>query len=220
MAGARPTGAHDGAAVPDRCRKCADRRRAGCRDPPSPCGSRPRAWALRARRGGRQRHARRSCILRRLTWRLGPGDRVGVVGVTDRARRPCPSERRRHRGDRRVVRRGSTVRLGTLSQDLEELPEATRSRGASPSRTRIALGDGRELTRSQLCERSGSPEPAVGVLADLSGGERCRLQPTRVMMASRRSCCWTSPRRSGHRHPDGARGSARRLAGDARRRQP
>ena len=51
-------------------------------------------------------------------------------------------------------------------------------------RTRIALGDGRELTASQLCERFGF----VGnrqwtFVADLSGGERRRLQLMRLMMA-------------------------------------
>ena len=51
-------------------------------------------------------------------------------------------------------------------------------------RTRIALGDGRELTASQLCERFGfAGNRQWAFVADLSGGERRRLQLMRLMMA-------------------------------------
>ena len=91
----------------------------------------------------------------------------------------------RARADARRGRRGSTVRLGTLTQDLEELAGGQRVlESLEAVRTRIALGDGRELTASQLCERFGF----VGnrqwtFVADLSGGERRRLQLMRLMMA-------------------------------------
>ncbi len=125
-------------------------------------------------------------LLRRLTWRLGPGDRVGVVGVNGSGKTTLL---RLLAGDieptEGVVRRGSTVRLGTLSQDLEELAGGERVLEALESvRTRIALGDGRELTASQLCERFGfAGNRQWAFVADLSGGERRRLQLMRLMMA-------------------------------------
>jgi ATP-binding cassette subfamily F protein uup len=77
------------------------------------------------------------------------------------------------------------VRLGSLSQDLEELPGGERVLEALESvRTRISLGDGRELTASQLCERFGfAGNRQWAFVADLSGGERRRLQLMRLMMA-------------------------------------
>jgi ATP-binding cassette subfamily F protein uup len=125
-------------------------------------------------------------LLKHLTWRLGPGDRVGVVGVNGSGKttllRLLSGELAPTRG---AVRRGSTVRLGTLTQDLEELAGGQRVlESLEAVRTRIALGDGRELTASQLCERFGF----VGnrqwtFVADLSGGERRRLQLMRLMMS-------------------------------------
>ena len=125
-------------------------------------------------------------VLRRLTWRLGPGDRVGVVGVNGSGKttllRLLAGDLEPTEG---VVRRGSTVRLGSLSQDLEELAGGERVLEALESvRTRIALGDGRELTASQLCERFGfAGNRQWAFVADLSGGERRRLQLMRLMMA-------------------------------------
>jgi ATP-binding cassette subfamily F protein uup len=125
-------------------------------------------------------------LLRHVTWRLGPGDRVGLVGVNGSGKttllRLLSGELEPTRGQ---VRTGSTVRLGSLTQDLEELVGGQRVlESLEAVRTRIALGDGRELTASQLCERFGF----VGnrqwtFVADLSGGERRRLQLMRLMMA-------------------------------------
>jgi ATP-binding cassette subfamily F protein uup len=124
-------------------------------------------------------------LLRHVTWRLGPGDRVGVVGVNGSGKttllRLLSGEHEPTRGE---VRRGSTVRLGSLTQDLEELPGGQRVlESLEAVRTRSALGDGRELTASQLCERFGF----VGnrqwtFVTDLSGGERRRLQLMRLLM--------------------------------------
>ncbi len=124
-------------------------------------------------------------LLRRITWRLGPGDRVGLVGVNGSGKttllRLLSGELEPDEG---VVKRGSTVQLGTLSQDLEELPGGQRVLESLESlRPRVALGDGRELTASQLCERFGFVgNRQWAFVADLSGGERRRLQLMRLMM--------------------------------------
>ncbi|HEY1479402.1 MAG TPA: ABC-F family ATP-binding cassette domain-containing protein [Gaiellales bacterium] len=124
-------------------------------------------------------------ILKRVTWRLGPGDRMGLVGVNGSGKttllRLLSGELEPSEG---VVKRGSTVQLGTLSQDLEELAGDQRVLESLESvRQRIALGDGRELTASQLCERFGFVgNRQWAFVSDLSGGERRRLQLMRLMM--------------------------------------
>jgi ATP-binding cassette subfamily F protein uup len=124
-------------------------------------------------------------LLRGITWRLGPGDRVGLVGVNGSGKttllRLLAGELEPDEG---LVKRGSTVQLGTLSQDLEELPGGLRVLESLESlRPRVALGDGRELTASQLCERFGFVgNRQWAFVADLSGGERRRLQLMRLMM--------------------------------------
>ncbi|MEO9176836.1 MAG: ABC-F family ATP-binding cassette domain-containing protein [Gaiellales bacterium] len=124
-------------------------------------------------------------LLRRITWRLGPGDRVGLVGVNGSGKttllRLLSGELEPTGG---LVKRGSTVRLGVLSQDLEELAGGQRVlESLETLRSRVALGDGRELTASQLCERFGFVgNRQWAFVADLSGGERRRLQLMRLMM--------------------------------------
>ena len=83
-----------------------------------------------------------------------------------------------------VVKTGQTVKLAVLSQHLEELDGELRVLQALESiRPRVALGDGRELTASQLCERFGfGGNRQWTFVADLSGGERRRLQLMRLLM--------------------------------------
>ena len=62
-------------------------------------------------------------ILDDLTWRLGPGDRVALVGVNGSGKttlmRTLTGDLAPETGE---VDRGSTVRLGLLSQEMAELP--------------------------------------------------------------------------------------------------
>ena len=78
------------------------------------------------------------------------------------------------------VVRGATVRIGHLSQELTELDPAQRVREAVEEiRLRIQVGK-RELSAGQLLERLGfSAERQWTPVADLSGGERRRLQMLR-----------------------------------------
>jgi len=124
-------------------------------------------------------------LLRRATWRLGPGDRVALVGVNGSGKTTLVNvlsgELSPSTG--RVVR-GQTVRLAHLSQEAAELPGHLRAlESLEEIRGRIALGDGRELTAGQLAERFGfRGEKGRTLVRDLSGGERRRLQLMRLLM--------------------------------------
>ena len=119
------------------------------------------------------------------TWRIGPGERIGLVGVNGSGKttllRLLAGELAPEAG-RRV--QGPTVRLGYLRQELEDLPESVRVLEAVEEvARRIQLGR-HELSASQLVERFGFPASRQWTpVADLSGGERRRLQLTRLLMA-------------------------------------
>jgi ATP-binding cassette subfamily F protein uup len=128
-------------------------------------------------------------ILDDVTWRLGPGDRVGLVGVNGSGKttllRVLAGLQALDDGRLRV---GQTVRLGYLSQDVAELDPTMRVLEAVESvRRRMTLGDGREITASALLERFGFAsdrhrDQQWTPVGDLSGGERRRLQLLRLLM--------------------------------------
>ncbi|GLW62045.1 ABC transporter ATP-binding protein [Actinomadura rubrobrunea] len=125
-----------------------------------------------------------TALFRRLTWRLGPGDRVGVVGVNGSGKSTllrlldgavAPTQGR--------VVRGKTVRLAHLSQNLDELdPRRRVLESVEEIRRRVTVGK-REWTAVQLLERLGfRGERQWTPVGDLSGGERRRLQLLRLLM--------------------------------------
>jgi ABC transport system ATP-binding/permease protein len=124
-------------------------------------------------------------LLRGLTWRLGPGDRVALVGVNGSGKTTLV---RVLAGavepDRGGVDRGATVRLAHLSQDTAEIPGDLRVlESLEAIRGRTTLSDGREITAGMLCERFGfRGDRARTPVRDLSGGERRRLQLMRLLM--------------------------------------
>jgi ATP-binding cassette subfamily F protein uup len=132
---------------------------------------------------------RRRSLLEQVTWRLGPGDRVGIVGVNGSGKtsllRVLAGPVSPHSGleEEGTVLRGKTVRLAHLSQELAELDPDLRVREAVEEiRLRIRVGD-RELSAGQLLERLGfSAERQWTKIGDLSGGERRRVQMLRLLM--------------------------------------
>ena len=118
------------------------------------------------------------------TWRIGPGDRIGVVGVNGSGKttllRLIAGEREPDAGKRIE---GKSVRLAHLSQELQELPGHWRALEAIEDvAQRITLGKD-EYTASQLAERFGFPKGRQWTrVQDLSGGERRRLQLARLLM--------------------------------------
>ncbi len=131
----------------------------------------------------------RRSLLEQVTWRLGPGDRVGVVGVNGSGKTsllralagPVPGRTGLH--EEGTILRGKTVRLAHLSQELAELDPDLRVREAVEEvQLRIRVGD-RELSAGQLLERLGfSAERQWTRIGDLSGGERRRVQMLRLLM--------------------------------------
>jgi ATP-binding cassette subfamily F protein uup len=127
-------------------------------------------------------------LLDHVTWRLGPGDRVGIVGVNGSGKTSLLRVLDGSAGPGRhvdgTVIRGRTVRLAHLSQELAELDPAQRVREAVEEiRLRIRVGD-RELSAGQLLERLGfSAERQRTLIGDLSGGERRRVQMLRLLMS-------------------------------------
>ncbi|MDV3222541.1 ABC-F family ATP-binding cassette domain-containing protein [Intrasporangium sp.] len=125
-------------------------------------------------------------ILDRVTWRLAPGERVGIVGVNGAGKstllRAITGEQPLTSGRRKV---GKTVSIAHLTQEVRELDRFTSWRvieAIEDVRQWTTLG-GKEISAGQLATRLGFPggrqQARVG---DLSGGERRRLQLTRLLL--------------------------------------
>ena len=125
-------------------------------------------------------------VLRRVTWRLAPGERVGVVGVNGAGKTTLlrllegvqePTEGR--------VARGKTVQVATLSQSTHELDALADLRvveAVAMVGERVVVGD-KEMTAAQLVERLGfTRQRAWTRVGEVSGGERRRLQLLRLLM--------------------------------------
>ncbi|ALU94318.1 MULTISPECIES: ABC-F family ATP-binding cassette domain-containing protein [Streptomyces] len=130
-------------------------------------------------------------LLTHLTWQLGPGDRVGLVGVNGAGKTSllrALAEAARTQGDEQPaagkVVVGKTVKLAYLSQEVSELnPNLRVLEAVQQVRDRVDLGKGREMTAGQLCEQFGfTKEKQWTPVGDLSGGERRRLQILRLLM--------------------------------------
>lgn len=119
-------------------------------------------------------------VLRDVEWRIAPGERTGIVGANGAGKSTllglidgtiAPDAGR--------VKRGKTVRLAVLDQQGDALASVGDDRIADVL-GRLRGGyqvDGREVTPAQLLERLGFGRGQLSArVADLSGGERRRLQ--------------------------------------------
>ena len=123
-------------------------------------------------------------LLDDVTWRLGPGDRVGIVGVNGSGKttllRALTGEREPDSG-RRI--QGTTVKLAQLTQELVDLPKDMRVLEATEAVAKYVRFGKQEMTASQVLERLGFPAARQWTpVGQLSGGERRRLQLTRLLM--------------------------------------
>jgi ATP-binding cassette subfamily F protein uup len=131
-------------------------------------------------------------LLDDVTWRIGPGDRFGLIGVNGAGKstllrlldgRLAPQAGR--------VKVGSTVRPAYLTQDVAELDPSLRvlqaveevGSAVTTVDARSGASSARELTAGQLLESFGFPAARQWTrVSDLSGGERRRLQILRLLL--------------------------------------
>lgn len=122
-----------------------------------------------------------------LYWNIGPGDRIGIVGVNGAGKttlmRTLVGQVQPSAGK---LTTGVTVKTAFLTQHLDELNPTWRVLEAVEKvASHIDLGNGKSLSASQLCERLGFDKDSQWTpVGDLSGGEKRRLQLTRLLMDS------------------------------------
>ena len=124
-------------------------------------------------------------ILDRVDWSIGPGARIGLVGVNGTGKtsvlRLLTGELEPAAG---TIKRGTTLRIGYLSQALADLDGASRVLDAVENRRRVTeLAGGREITADTLLKDFGfTGDKLTARIAELSGGERRRLQFLRLLL--------------------------------------
>jgi len=125
-------------------------------------------------------------ILKPFTWRIGPGERTGLLGANGAGKSTLlgliagtvePSSGK--------IKRGKTVKLAVLDQQFRELDQI------GEDLVREVLGrfrttfnvDGKDLTPAQLLERLGFSSAHLSTkVRELSGGQRRRLQLLMILM--------------------------------------
>ena len=126
-------------------------------------------------------------LIHDLTWNVGPGDRIGIVGINGAGKttlmRTLAGQLKPTSG--KLVT-GITVKIAFLTQHLDELdPKWRLLEAVEKVASHVEIGKGKTLSASQLCERLGFDRDAQWTpVGDLSGGERRRLQLTRLLMDS------------------------------------
>lgn len=125
-------------------------------------------------------------ILRGVTWRIGPGERTGILGANGAGKSTLlgliagsvePSAGR--------IKCGKTVKLAVLDQQFSQLAEieGERVREVLARQKSSVEVEGKELTPAQLLERLGFSNAHLSArVGDLSGGQRRRLQLLLVLL--------------------------------------
>lgn len=125
-------------------------------------------------------------ILKDIEWRIAPGERTGILGVNGAGKSTLlalvagtlqPTTGR--------VKRGKTIRVAILSQQLGELADILNDRVMdviARQKSSYVTG-GKELTPGQLLERMGFMSAQLSTqVKDLSGGQRRRLQLLLILL--------------------------------------
>ncbi|MBC9227565.1 ATP-binding cassette domain-containing protein [Aeromicrobium sp. 636] len=125
-------------------------------------------------------------VLRDVEWRIAPGERAGILGANGAGKSTllglvtgavAPTSGR--------VKRGKTVKIAALTQDLADLDAVADDRVSEVvARRRTAyVAEGKEMTPSQLLERLGFTSAQLTTpVKDLSGGQRRRLQLLLILL--------------------------------------
>lgn len=125
-------------------------------------------------------------LLDNQTWLIGPGDRFGIVGANGAGKSTLLSiiDGSLH-PTKGHVNIGKTVKFAVLSQRLEELEKLGKYKVKEVlSRYKPSyIIDGKEVTPGQLMERLGfKPEQLMTPIADLSGGQKRRMQLLLILL--------------------------------------
>jgi ATP-binding cassette subfamily F protein uup len=125
-------------------------------------------------------------VLSDVTWRLAPGERTGILGVNGAGKSTllslvagslAPTTGR--------VKRGKTVKVAMLTQQLFELDEMANDRVSEVVGRKKSTyqTEGKEMTPGQLLERLGFTSAQLSTpVKDLSGGQRRRLQLMLILL--------------------------------------
>ena len=124
-------------------------------------------------------------ILQDVTWRLGPGDRIGLLGANGAGKttllKLMTGELMPQSGRIKI---GKTVKFATLSQDVRELDEFADDRifaMIKREKTTFTVGK-KEVGTGQLVEQLGFDSAQLQTpISDLSGGQRRRFQLLRLL---------------------------------------
>ncbi|AZP38480.1 ABC transporter ATP-binding protein [Acidipropionibacterium acidipropionici] len=129
-------------------------------------------------------------LMSHLTWSIGPGDRIGLVGVNGAGKSTLLNllDHRLEPTSGRV-KQGKTLRIAHLTQEVHELdadrPEGRETVLDSVQRLRqeTKLATGEEAGAANLLEDFGfTGQRLVTRVGDLSGGEKRRLQLLRLLI--------------------------------------
>jgi ATPase subunit of ABC transporter with duplicated ATPase domains len=124
-------------------------------------------------------------ILDQLDWSIGPGERIGLVGVNGTGKssvlKLLTGEMSPSSG---TIKRGKTLKIGYLSQALAEIEGNERVLDAVENARRITeLAGDKEVSTATLLEDFGfTGDKLTTRLSELSGGERRRFQFLRLLL--------------------------------------
>jgi ATPase subunit of ABC transporter with duplicated ATPase domains len=119
-------------------------------------------------------------VLNDVTWLIAPGERTGILGVNGAGKSTLlglvsgtvhPTTGR--------VKRGKTIKVATLTQQLAELEDIWDDRVSDVLKRQKSsyVSGGKEMTPTQLLERVGFSSAQMSTrVKELSGGQKRRLQ--------------------------------------------